>query len=172
MEAFTSISESQGSSEAAYWLLQLLCQCRSAQDYQSQREGHLGRRSQLLSQVCYLDTGPFQILDSWQYFRYTSIRVGMPERLDADVANRSYTPHECRLRDLTYAANIYVDVEYTRGKQIVKRKNVNIGRLPVMLRSSNCVLTGRSEAELARMKECPLDPGMWHECSSYWEHYL
>lgn len=96
----------------------------------------------------------------------------MPERLDADVANRSYTPHECRLRDLTYAANIYVDVEYTRGKQIVKRKNVNIGRLPVMLRSSNCVLTGRSEAELARMKECPLDPGMWHECSSYWEHYL
>ncbi|CDS14512.1 Putative DNA-directed RNA polymerase [Lichtheimia ramosa] len=93
------------------------------------------------------------------YLKYTSIRVGMPERLDADVANRSYTPHECRLRDLTYAANIYVDVEYTRGKQIVKRKNVNIGRLPVMLRSSNCVLTGRSEAELARMKECPLDPG-------------
>ncbi|KAI9315932.1 DNA-directed RNA polymerase III subunit RPC2 [Dichotomocladium elegans] len=93
------------------------------------------------------------------YLKYTSIRVGMPERLDADVANRSYTPHECRLRDLTYAANIYVDVEYTRGKQIVKRKNVNIGRLPIMLRSSHCVLAGRSEAELARMKECPLDPG-------------
>ncbi|KAI8097585.1 DNA-directed RNA polymerase III subunit RPC2 [Halteromyces radiatus] len=93
------------------------------------------------------------------YLKYTGIRVGSPERTDADVANRSYTPHECRLRDLTYSANIFVDVEYTRGKQIVKRKNVNIGRMPIMLRSSHCVLTGKSEAELAKMRECPLDPG-------------
>ncbi|KAI9269131.1 DNA-directed RNA polymerase III subunit RPC2 [Phascolomyces articulosus] len=93
------------------------------------------------------------------YLKYTGIRVGRPERMDADVANRSYTPHECRLRDLTYAANIFVDVEYTRGKQIVKRKNVMIGRLPIMLRSSHCVLRGKNEAELARMRECPLDPG-------------
>lgn len=28
-----------------------------------------------------------------------------------------------------------------------------------MLRSSNCVLTGKSEYELAKMNECPLDPG-------------
>lgn len=28
-----------------------------------------------------------------------------------------------------------------------------------MLRSKKCVLTGRKEAELARMSECPLDPG-------------
>lgn len=87
----------------------------------------------------------------------------MPERTDDDVANRSYTPHECRLRDLTYSANIFVDVEYTRGRQIVKRKNVMIGRLPIMLRSSHCVLSGKNEAELARMRECPLDPGMKRE---------
>ncbi|CEJ02867.1 Putative DNA-directed RNA polymerase [Rhizopus microsporus] len=98
-------------------------------------------------------------VDPHFYLKYTGIRVGMPERTDDDVANRSYTPHECRLRDLTYSANIFVDVEYTRGRQIVKRKNVMIGRLPIMLRSSHCVLTGKNEAELARMKECPLDPG-------------
>lgn len=28
-----------------------------------------------------------------------------------------------------------------------------------MLRSSNCVLTNKSEFELAKMNECPLDPG-------------
>lgn len=28
-----------------------------------------------------------------------------------------------------------------------------------MLRSSNCVLTNKSEYELAKMNECPLDPG-------------
>jgi DNA-directed RNA polymerase III subunit RPC2 len=30
-----------------------------------------------------------------------------------------------------------------------------------MLRSSHCVLAKRSEAELAKMRECPLDPGKW-----------
>ena len=28
-----------------------------------------------------------------------------------------------------------------------------------MLRSSHCVLTGKSEQDLAQMTECPLDPG-------------
>lgn len=32
-------------------------------------------------------------------------------------------------------------------------------RLPIMLRSSKCVLHGKNEAEMAKMKECPLDPG-------------
>lgn len=94
-----------------------------------------------------------------QLNRYTGIRVGAPERPDQEAMNRSYTPHECRLRDLTYSAPIYVDIEYLRGRQIVRRKGVPIGRMPIMLRSSHCVLTGKNELELARMNECPLDPG-------------
>ncbi|CAN0251936.1 unnamed protein product, partial [Ectocarpus sp. 8 AP-2014] len=39
------------------------------------------------------------------------------------------------------------------------KTNINIGRIPVMLLSCKCVLTGKSEAELADMKECPYDPG-------------
>ena len=34
-----------------------------------------------------------------------------------------------------------------------------LGRIPIMLRSRKCILHGRSDAELARMGECPLDPG-------------
>ena len=66
---------------------------------------------------------------------------------------------------MTYAAPITVDVEYTRGKEIVTRQAKNgvggvvIGRIPLMLRSSRCVLTGKNEDELARLGECPLDPG-------------
>ncbi|KAJ2834824.1 DNA-directed RNA polymerase III complex subunit Rpc2 [Coemansia furcata] len=93
------------------------------------------------------------------YLKYTGIRVGMPERLDPDAANRSITPHECRLRDMTYAAPVAVDIEYTRGKSRVIRKGVVIGRMPIMLRSARCVLAGRTDAEMAKMKECPLDPG-------------
>jgi len=44
----------------------------------------------------------------------------------------------------------------------VVRHNLPIGRMPIMLRSSNCVLTGKSPAELASLNECPIDPG-WLE---------
>ncbi|KIK14719.1 hypothetical protein PISMIDRAFT_116494, partial [Pisolithus microcarpus 441] len=93
------------------------------------------------------------------WLKYTDIHVGFPDRTDLDAIDKSITPHECRLRDITYSAPILVTIQYTRGKNVVRRPNVNIGRLPIMLRSSKCVLTGRSEAQLARMSECPLDPG-------------
>lgn len=32
-------------------------------------------------------------------------------------------------------------------------------RMPLMLRSSNCVLTNKSDFELAQLNECPHDPG-------------
>ena len=135
---------------------------------------------------------------------------------------------------MTYSAPITVDVEYTRGREIVVKRGkdgegaIHIGRLPLMLRSdrcggvegarggvvdggegqlcvaravracvracvrarracvparaspaprlpthprppthppttpphpTSCVLKGKSEAELARLGECPLDPG-------------
>ncbi|KAM0750249.1 beta and beta-prime subunits of DNA dependent RNA-polymerase [Meredithblackwellia eburnea MCA 4105] len=98
-------------------------------------------------------------VDPHFYLQYDDIRVGMPERADVDAVNKSITPHECRLRDLSYSAPVFVDVRYTRGKQEVVSRGLRIGRLPIMLRSNKCVLTGKSKAELARMTECPLDPG-------------
>ncbi|KAG5340567.1 DNA-directed RNA polymerase III subunit [Termitomyces sp. Mn162] len=92
------------------------------------------------------------------WLKYTDINVGFPDRNEMSAIDRKVTPNECRLRDITYAAPVIVTIQYTRGRSIVQR-NVNIGRLPIMLRSSKCVLTNRSEAELARMIECPLDPG-------------
>ncbi|KAI0052502.1 beta and beta-prime subunits of DNA dependent RNA-polymerase [Auriscalpium vulgare] len=93
------------------------------------------------------------------WLKYTDIHVGFPDRTDANAIDKTVTPHECRLRDTTYSAPILVTIQYTRGKSVVRRPNVNIGRLPIMLRSNKCVLTGRNEAQLARMTECPLDPG-------------
>lgn len=93
------------------------------------------------------------------WLRYTDISVGYPDRTDPDAIDKSVTPHECRLRDTTYSAPINVTIQYTRGKKIIKRHNVNIGRIPIMLRSNKCSLTGKDDAQLARMTECPLDPG-------------
>lgn len=69
------------------------------------------------------------------------------------------TPMECRTRGLTYSAPIYVDIKFTQGKRVVKEQGVVIGKLPIMLRSRKCVLAGKTEPELARLKECPYDPG-------------
>jgi len=60
---------------------------------------------------------------------------------------------------MTYAAPIRVDVRYVRGKEIISRKNIAIGRLPIMLRSSKCRLAGKNDREMAHMNECALDPG-------------
>jgi DNA-directed RNA polymerase III subunit RPC2 len=93
------------------------------------------------------------------YLRYTSVTVGTPERMDQNAYDRVITPQECRLRDLTYSANILVDVEYTKGDQVCFMKGISIGRLPVMLRSNICVLKGKTDDQMAQARECPLDPG-------------
>uniref|UniRef100_A0A060T6K8 DNA-directed RNA polymerase subunit beta n=1 Tax=Blastobotrys adeninivorans TaxID=409370 RepID=A0A060T6K8_BLAAD len=98
-------------------------------------------------------------IDPQFYLKYLDIRVGEPQRRDVNSFNTRIYPQECRLRDLTYAAPIFVDVEYTRNDKIVRKRGIEIGRMPIMLRSSRCVLTGKSEMEMAAMDECPLDPG-------------
>lgn len=105
-------------------------------------------------------------IDPKFYLTYTNVYVGKPTRLDDVIPEHSrhkwsstVTPNECRLRDATYAAPILVDIRYWRGNQEVIRKGVEVGRLPMMLRSSNCMLSGKCEKQMARMQECPLDPG-------------
>jgi len=98
------------------------------------------------------------------YLKYLDIFVGKPCH-EEEYIMQDITPQECRLRDITYSAPISVDVEYTRGKEIVVRRGQNgqgalvIGQMPIMLRSERCVLKGKSEAALAKLGECPLDPG-------------
>ena len=91
--------------------------------------------------------------------KYTDVYVGEPSVEEDSYTWRDVTPFECRLRDCTYSAPIYVNVLYTRGKQVVRSEGVQIGRIPVMLRSSRCVLRHQDAARLAELKECPFDPG-------------
>ncbi|ELT94631.1 hypothetical protein CAPTEDRAFT_178602 [Capitella teleta] len=93
------------------------------------------------------------------YMKYLNIYVGMPDVEEGFNITKPISPHECRLRDMTYSAPITVDIEYTRGSQRIVRNNLPIGRMPIMLRSSNCVLVGKVPAELAKLQECPIDPG-------------
>nr|VDC69007.1 unnamed protein product [Brassica rapa] len=101
-------------------------------------------------------------LDPSIYLRFKDVRVGEPCILSISMAEK-LNPHMCRLADMTYAAPIFVDIEYVHGSHgqttISAKDNVIIGRMPIMLRSCRCVLHGKDEEELARLGECPLDPG-------------
>jgi len=110
------------------------------------------RKILMANRDVYCDSDPHFLL------RYTNIYVGKP-CAEEDLVVSEVTPHECRLRDLTYAAPILVDVEFTREKQKFQKTGLMIGRLPIMLRSGNCVLHDKDQAELARLNECPYDPG-------------
>lgn len=92
------------------------------------------------------------------YVKYLDIRVGTPEVRDGQNRN-TLTPQECRLRDLTYAAPIHVDIQYTKGQEVLTQKNLLIGRMPIMLRSQNCVLFHKNTDDLFQLQECPNDPG-------------
>lgn len=93
------------------------------------------------------------------YLRYKNVSVGSPQTVDERMVKQDITPQQCRLRDMTYSAPVMVDVEYTKGKEIITTHNVCIGKIPLMLRSSRCCLRNKGEDELARLGECPLDPG-------------
>lgn len=95
------------------------------------------------------------------YLKYHDISVGTPSCEEGfNISNDKITPHECRLRDMTYSAPILVSVEYTRGNQKIVCKNILIGRMPIMLRSSRCILAKlTTEEEMAHFNECPFDPG-------------
>jgi len=42
----------------------------------------------------------------------------------------------------------------------IKRPRLMLARIPIMLGGNKCVLGGKSEAQIATMSECPLDPGV------------
>jgi len=92
------------------------------------------------------------------FLQYENIRVGKPSKTE-DMIVQETNPHMCRLRDLTYAAPIYVDVIYWKGDRKIRKRDVEIGLLPVMLRSNLCALSGKSEEEVVALGECPYDPG-------------
>jgi len=90
---------------------------------------------------------------------FKNVRVGNPHiKEETYSTNEDVNPMMCRIRDLTYSAPIWVDVVYKNGVNTQKQKHL-LGRIPVMLRSEKCVLSGKSDQQLAAMQECPFDPG-------------
>lgn len=91
--------------------------------------------------------------------RFGRITVGKPEITEADGSKRAIYPIEARLRKISYSAPIYLEISTYIND--VQRENfvVEVGKIPVMLRSKFCNLHGLGREELAKHGEDVTDPG-------------
>ena len=90
--------------------------------------------------------------------RLGKIKVGKPNIIEADGSSQLVSPTEAKIRKLTYSAPINIEITIKQAGQI-ESHNVEIGRIPVIVKSDVCNLSGKSKEELIKEYIDPLDPG-------------
>lgn len=71
---------------------------------------------------------------------------------------------QCSHRCYRYCAPLYVDISKAivhDGEAPIETQHQKsfIGKIPIMLRSTYCLLNGLTDRDLTELNECPLDPG-------------
>jgi len=94
---------------------------------------------------------------------FGKVEVGSPYIIEADGYKRSKEtksplfPNECRIRNLTYAAPVWVTITPIVNGIQEKSEKVHVGDMPVMVGSKLCSAFGVSEKELMDAGEDPED---------------
>lgn len=110
---------------------------------------------------------------------FGQIYLSKPSITESDGQSLPLMPQEARLRNLTYAAPLYLDVRQRRlieseeidsdtgdklwidedDNNVLDEQKVFIGKVPIMLQSDFCYLKGLPEEKMYQVNECPLDSG-------------
>jgi len=86
-------------------------------------------------------------------------KIGGPSVKEADGSVRRILPLEARVRNLTYAAPMYIEMTPVLNNIESDSIMINFGDLPVMLKSKICPLAEMDRQELIEAGEDPDDPG-------------
>ncbi len=91
---------------------------------------------------------------------FGAVRLERPMIVEADGSRRPIFPSECRLRNLTYAAPVFLEIiPVFNGVEKKTYSEVFIGEIPVMVCSKLCHLNGMTDEERISAGEDPADPG-------------
>ena len=101
---------------------------------------------------------------------FSNITYDKPTIHENNGSTKPMTPAVARLRNLTYSSSIHLDIQLEvttlsgdnlEIKKLQERKiaNVNIGKMPVMLMSTLCVLRDRTHIPLSIQGECTYEQG-------------
>jgi len=86
------------------------------------------------------------------------VDVGRPIVIEADGSTSLITPAEAKLRNITYAAPVTLEITVQKD-DIIDSEVVEIGRFPIMVKSHYCNTHGMDRDELIKNFSDPLDPG-------------
>ncbi len=86
------------------------------------------------------------------------IRVGKPQIIEADGSSHAITPSEARIRGLTYSAPVNIEITIKQVDQMESHE-VEIGKIPVIVKSEYCNLYGMDKEKLVENYIDPLEPG-------------
>ncbi len=86
------------------------------------------------------------------------IRVGKPQIFEADGSSHFVLPSEARIRGLTYSSPINVEITIKQAGQL-ESQDVEIGQIPIIVRSDVCNLSGLNKDQLLEEYIDPKDPG-------------
>ncbi len=116
----------------------------------------------------FLDYGLQKVIDEQRvietdiegtYVKLGKIRVGHPVVREADGAVDKLYPTEARLRNITYAAPLYLGMTILSPEGEKEEREAEIGLLPMMIWSKKCNLVGLTGKEMVELGEDPQDPG-------------
>ncbi len=115
------------------------------------------------------------VSENGQYFleifvSFENFRLYPPQIHENNGATKLMLPQEARLRNFTYASNMTVDlnIQYVirntdkmDAPKIINKTlpKINIGKMPIMTKSSICVLTQNNHISHEFTGECPMDCG-------------
>ncbi|MFH1977937.1 MAG: DNA-directed RNA polymerase subunit B'' [Candidatus Aenigmatarchaeota archaeon] len=91
--------------------------------------------------------------------KFGSVQISKPIVKEADGSTRIITPHEARIRNLTYSSPVFISITPIVNGIQEKPETVHIGDLPVMIGSSICSTRNMTKDKLIDMREDPSDPG-------------
>ncbi len=87
------------------------------------------------------------------------VELGRPRVIEIDGSVSNVFPMEARLRNLSYASPIYLDMTIEEEGMSREATRQHIGDLPVMVKSDLCQLSKMTKEQLINASEDPNDPG-------------
>ncbi|MEM3583720.1 MAG: DNA-directed RNA polymerase subunit B, partial [Nitrososphaerales archaeon] len=96
--------------------------------------------------------GPYKV-------KFGKIFIKQPSVVEIDGSSNNILPIEARLRNLTYASPVYLEMSIVEGNSVIESQIYHIGDLPTMVKSDLCPLHEMDRDELIQAGEDPEDPG-------------
>jgi DNA-directed RNA polymerase II subunit RPB2 len=101
---------------------------------------------------------------------FSNFHIYRPQIHENNGATKIMFPQEARLRNFTYSSSMTVDMSFkyiVRGGDNLQNiqtfektfPKIHIGKLPIMVKSSNCVLTQYKHVSETQSGECKMDAG-------------